>query len=110
MKFKLVKKSAVLLTFESEKVGKEPTKPLLLGYGSDAATTGLQTRQKKSFLFFSLRGTKVGDVVEIDVEESAEGRLYAAEHDTLKKGELEYLKHALEIKNVNAALAAKGTE
>lgn len=102
MKFKLVKKTATLLTFESVPTAKgEKSLPLFLGWGS-----GLT--KAKSHLFFTYRKNPVGAEIEIEVETSKEGRLFATEHDELRRAELEFKKFQRDMRNIDAELAAGG--
>lgn len=101
-KFKLVKKTSTVLTFESvpEKKGDKP-QPLLIGYGAGNS-------KSKSFLFFQHRSKPVGTEVEIEVETSEQGRLFATNHDDLQRMELDYKKFQRDMKNIDAELAAGG--
>lgn len=102
MKFKLVKKTATVLTFESVPTAKgAKPEPLLVGYGAGMT-------KAKSFLFFTHRSKPVGAEVEIEVETSDQGRLFATQHDDLYRAELDFKKFQLSMKNVDAELQAGG--
>jgi hypothetical protein len=102
MKFKIVKKTATLLTFESvpEKKG-EKSLPLFLGWGAGVTKT-------KSHLFFLHRAKPLGTEVEIEVEMSESGRLFATEHDELRRAELEFKKFQRDMRNIDLELSAGG--
>jgi len=90
MKFKVTKKGKY--TIELVSSTKEKT-PLTIGYA------------KKSILFVQLSAKAVGEEVDIDVETSNKGNLYATENNKYKLAMLEVKEYVVRERNINALLA-----